>query len=171
MSGEIPKATSAMNQFNKLMNERASLEKQMSKTTNNQSYAVLNKQLDENLVKIRNVSKELDVLKNKNFEPNITKSLAATFNQLQDSATKTSQTIDNMFKNKNLTEGQISQLEALRKEMDRIKGTKLDNILNISNSHEIMATLLSDLQNVKNIAKSIEINSNFNSRLEIAYKK
>lgn len=171
VSGEIPKATSAMNQFNKLMNERASLEKQMSKTTNNQSYAVLNKQLDENLVKIRNVSKELDALKNKNFEPNITKSLAATFNQLQDSATKTSQTIDNMFKNKNLTEGQISQLEALRKEMDRIKGTKLDNILNVSNSHETMATLLSDLQNVKNIAKSIEINGNFNSRLETAYKK
>ena len=171
VSGEIPKATSAMSQFNKLMNERASLEKQMSKTTNNQSYAVLSKQLDENLVKIRNVSKELDVLKNKNFEPNITRSLAATFNQLQDSATKTSQTIDNMFKNKNLTEGQISQLEALRKEMDRIKGTKLDNILNVSNSHETMATLLSDLQNVKNIAKSIEINGNFNSRLETAYKK
>lgn len=171
VSGEIPKATSAMNQFNKLMNERASLEKQMSKTTDNQSYAVLNRQLEENLVKIRNVSKELDVLKNKNFEPNITKSLAATFNQLQDSATKTSQTIDNMFKNKNLTEGQISQLEALRKEMDRIKGTKLDNIINVSNSHEIMSTLLSDLQNVKNIAKSIEINGNFNSRLETAYKK
>ena len=171
LSADIPKATSAMNQFNKLMNERASLEKQMSKTTDTQSYDVLNRKLEENLSKIKKLSAELDVIKNKNINPDITKSLASTFNQLQNSATKTSQTIDNMFKNKNLTGTQVQQLENLRKEIDRIKGTKLDNILNVSNSHEIMATLLRDLQNVKTLAKDIEINGNFNARIESAYKK
>lgn len=55
--------------------------------------------------------------------------------------------------------------------MDRIKGTKLDNILNVSNSHETMATLLSDLQNVKNIAKSIEIMVTLIQDLKLHIKK
>lgn len=171
ISSEIPKASSAMSRFNKLMSERASLEKQMSKTTNTQSYDVLNKKLQENLSNIKKVSAELDTIKGKNINPDITRSLASTFETLQNQATKTSQTIDNMFKNKNLTGGQIKQLEALKKELDRIKGTKLDNILNISNSHEHMATLLGDLQKVKNTAKEISINGDFNTKIESAYTK
>jgi len=171
VSAEVPKATSAMARFNKLMNERASLEKQMSKTTNTQSYDVLNKKLQENLSNIKKVASELDSIKGKNINPDITRSLASSFETLQNQATKASQTIDNMFKNKNLTGDQIKQLEALKKEIDRIKGTKLDNILNISNSHEHMATLLGDLQKVKTTAKDITINSDFNTRVEAAYQK
>lgn len=171
LSSEVPKAVSAMTRYNKLMSERASLEKQMSKTTNTQSYDVLNRKLEENLANIKKVSAELDTLKNKNINPDITKSLASAFDSLQKSATNTSQKLDNMFKNKNLTGDQVKQLESLRKEMVRIQGTKLDNILNISSSHEHMSNLFRDLQNVNTLAKELDINGNFNAKIESAYKK
>lgn len=171
VSAELPKATSALTKYNKLMSERASLSKQFSTTTNAQSQEVLNRELDENLKKIKQVSSELDKLKNKKIDPDITRSLASSFDTLQKSATKTSQKIDNMFKNKNLTKDQISQLESLRREINNLQQTKLDNILNLSNSHEAMANLYTDLQKINTMTKNLEINSNFNNRIESAYKK
>ena len=171
LSSQVPKATSAISKFNTLLNERASLEKQMSKTTNSQSYAVLNEELKKNLQQISLLSKEMDTLKNKKIEPDLTRKLADNFQTLQNQVTKTSQVIDNMFKNKNLATSQIDQLKQLKTELNNIKNTKLTDIINSQNSYEKMANLLSVLDKVKVSAKEIDINANFNSKINDALKK
>ncbi|WP_024622391.1 hypothetical protein [Metaclostridioides mangenotii] len=86
-----------ISQYKKLMSERAALEKQMSKTTNTQSYQVLNNQLERVKANITSITGKLDGMKvNTNFANTMEKSLSSTFQSVQSKIEKMQSQLSNI---------------------------------------------------------------------------
>ncbi|MCC0713358.1 phage tail tape measure protein, partial [Clostridioides sp. ES-W-0017-02] len=116
--------------YQKLINKKNAIEKQMSKTTNTQSYTELNGQLTRTMNQITNLGSALDNLKGKtnvndNAFDSMQRSLASTFQKAQADIQKTQSQIEKFKQTKFLDDTQLRELNKYSAELNRLSKTEL----------------------------------------------
>ena len=157
--------------YRTLRKEAESLQKQMSKTVNVQSYEALNRKLSEVTNKMTETSTQIDKLKN-GSKRDISRSIIDSFYKIQQNADATSKQIDNIFKNKNLTNNQLSQLTKLKAQIESIKNTSLSGILSdedangtLDMAYTQMHNLYMEINNVNSALKGMNTSVSFTDKV------
>lgn len=142
-----------------------SLQNQMSKTTNAQSYEVLEKQLDKVQKKAESTLQELNKM---GKSPDLTQNLAKSFQTLQQKIESTQTKLEGFSKNKNLTSVQVKEIEKLKNTLNSLGNAKLDNIINSKESYSDMAKLETTISQVQSRLKTLTWNQQFTSQVDKA---
>lgn len=156
--------------YNKYMEMRRGIERQMSKTTNMQSYKVLEKELASVAKEADNVAKKLDSIPNKIGNKTITNSLANTFQGLNKQITSTISSMDSLFKNKTLNSSQFGNLSKLKADLQSIQNIRLDDILKSQKPYEEMSKLMRKTEEVRNSFRNLNIKIAFGDQINTATK-
>ncbi len=160
---------SLLSDYQKLINKKNTIEKQMSKTTNVQSYTELNGQLTRTINQISNLGSALDNLKGKTqvndsaFD-NMQRSLATTFQKAQADIEKMQNQISKLRQNKFLNNAQLDELDKLSSKLTRLSSTELKGL-----KFESMSKLLSDVQAVQNGISKFKL-PNINNSMSAQFK-
>ena len=154
--------------YDKLLAKQKSIEQQMSKTSNKQSYSALANELVKVRTEADSVAKALDKIGTTKGNSNITKSLASTFQSVQKEIQSTITQIDNLFKNKSLGSAQATQLAKFKQELLGLKNISLDSILNADKQYAEMSKLVRGASEIKQAFSGLKINISFNDQIEKA---
>ncbi|MCC0645490.1 phage tail tape measure protein [Clostridioides sp. ZZV14-6150] len=156
---------SLLSEYQKLINTKNSIEKQMSKTTNVQSYAVLEKQLSSVLGKIQTVGSALEGLQGKakidssSYE-NMQRTLASTFQKIQGDIQKAQNQIAKFKQTHILDEKQSAIIDSVSKQLNNLSNIKLENL-----GFRGISKLLADFQSVQSVMANLKI-PEVNSKVE-----
>ncbi|EOE7167535.1 phage tail tape measure protein [Clostridioides difficile] len=163
--GSNSSVNSLLSEYQKLINKKNSIEKQMSKTTNIQSYAVLEKQLSSVLGKIQTVGSALEGLQGKakidssSYE-NMQRTLASTFQKIQGDIQKAQNQIAKFKQTHILDEKQSAIIDSVSKQLNNLSNIKLENL-----SFRGISKLLADFQSVQSVMANLKI-PEINSKVE-----
>lgn len=161
-----------ISQYKRLMSERAALEKQMSKTTNSQSYQMLNNQLERVKANITSVTSKLDGMKvNTNFANTMERSLSSTFQSVQSKIEKMQSQLSKHQKLNILDGKESTELNNLINKLNQLKNIKLSNITSGKDSFFSMSKLVSDVDQVQRKFSNLKINTNIGSQLSSQINK
>jgi hypothetical protein len=171
-SGASNDVNKLISQYKKLMSERTALEKQMSKTTNTQSYQVLNNQLERVKANITSVTSKLDGMKvNTNFANTMEKSLSSTFQSVQSKIEKMQSQLSKHQKLNVLDGKEATEVNNLINKLNQLKNIKLSNILSGKDSFSSMSKIASDVDQIQSKFSNLKINANIGSQLSSQIKK
>ncbi|MCC0642479.1 MULTISPECIES: hypothetical protein [unclassified Clostridioides] len=156
--------------YQKLINKKNAIEKQMSKTTNTQSYTELNGQLTRTMNQITNLGSALDNLKEKtnvndNAFDSMQRSLSSTFQKAQADIQKTQSQIEKFKQTKFLDDTQLRELNKYSAELNRLSKTELKAL-----DFKGMSNLLSGISRVKTDLGGFKIADNGINNLLSQYK-
>lgn len=161
-----------ISQYKRLMSERAALEKQMSKTTNTQSYQVLNNQLERVKANITSVTSKLDGMKvNTNFANTMEKSLSSTFQNVQSKIEKMQSQLSKHQKLNVLDGKEATEINNLINKLNQLKNMKLSNITSGKDSFFSMSKLVSEVDQVQRKFSNLKINANIDSKITSQIRK
>lgn len=138
-----------LNQYKQLISQKTALEKQMSKTTDVQSFAVLESQLVRVSAKLTNLGVDLNKLRDND---SVERSLAQTFQGLQNNITKAKTQLEKFNNTKILDEKQTSEVIRLSNELDKLSNKKLKDMNFLD-----MQKLSSDLSNVQKQMNNLKL--------------
>lgn len=167
--GSSSGVNSLLSDYQKLINKKNTIEKQMSNTTNIQSYTELNGQLTRTINQITNLGSALDNLKGKTqvndsaFDT-MQRSLATTFQKAQADIEKMQNQISKLRQNKLLNNAQLDELDKLSSKLTRLSSTELKGL-----KFESMSKLLSDVQAVQNGISKFKL-PNVNTNMATQFK-
>lgn len=152
--------------YDQLISKQKSIEQQMSKTSNTQSYTALARELTKVRTEAESVGKAIDKMNTTKGNSNITRSLANTFQNVQKQIDATQNKINNLLKNKNLSSKQMAELTQLSQQLKELQNIKLDNIINAEKPYEEMSKLVKGTQEVKAAFDGLKINITFDDQIE-----
>ena len=156
-----------INLYNKLKSEEQSLQKQMAKTTNAQSYEVLEKELAQVDVNIQRVTQSLKNLGQTDLgKINISRSLTQDFQSFQKEIDSTTRKINDMLKNKNLDSGMVSSLEKIKAELQSLKSVNLADMLKMEKPYQEMSKLSAKAEELRADIMNLDINIKFSGNLK-----
>lgn len=165
---ELSALEQTLKKYDLLKQRSESIQKQMSKTVNTQSYDVLQEKLTKVHSQMQQVAQDLSQLGVNASKTDITRSLASSFDSIQEKAKVTAEQINNLFKNKNLTNDQINQLNNLKQKLSEIQNTKLDNIVKSKTAYEDMHKLYVETSNLKIGLKELSTSLTFTDQIKNA---
>lgn len=173
---ETKELNELINSYNKYLNMQRAIQRQMSKTSNPQSYRVLekelesvNKEISKTAQRLDEAGKELDEFGKKT----ITNSLANTFQSVNKQIDTTISQIDKLLKTGKISEGQFKSLTTLKNDIQSLKTSsdfKLENILDTAKPYERMSELVTLTQYFKNNLRSLKIDINFSQKTDKGIK-
>ena len=150
-----------LREINRLLTERTSILKQMSTTTNAQSFEALNLQL-------KNVDNQLDKL-GQSYKAsgqqgeNMVQTMASNFQTFQDKITKVKRELNNGFKMSGGSDQSQSELKELQSELTRVEQTYntlvrdvASNPIKVMNAFE-SGTFISELTAIENKMKNLKV--------------
>lgn len=158
VKNEVVSVKNLIKEYDKLQAKQKTLEKQMSRTTNKQSYAELSRELVKIKSEAESIGKAIDKIGAVKGSKNLTDSLAGTFNSLSKQIDNTKTKMEGLFKNKNLTSDQSSKLNELKKELTELSHIELKkDILDAEKPYAQMSKLVRKIDEVKSSLKGFDI--------------
>ena len=156
--------------YESLKKSAESLQKQMSKTIDTQAYDALDSKLKKVKASMEETAQEMDKVAEKS-KIDISRDLIKSFDTIQKKANNTQETINNIFKNKNLTSSQITQLNELQRSIDTIKGKDLAQLLKSKTAYEDMHNLYSEINNVGLALKGLNSSITLGNKIDSSINK
>ena len=156
--------------YESLKKSAESLQKQMSKTIDTQAYDALDSKLKKVKASMEETAQEMDKVAGKS-KIDISRDLIKSFDTIQKKANNTQETINNIFKNKNLTSSQITQLNELQRSIDTIKGKDLAQLLKSKTAYEDMHKLYSEINNVELALKGLNSSITLGNKIDSSINK
>ena len=163
VNNEVNNIKSLTKEYDRCQAKIKSLQGQMSKTTNAQSYAVLEKQLREVQERAISTSKSLDKM---GGNPNLTQKLASSFQSLQQKIENTQTKLEGFSKNKDLTRQQVKEIEKLKNTLNSLSNVNLDKLIKSDESYSKMAKLETAISQVDSRIKTLTWNQQFTSKVD-----
>lgn len=162
---EVSNVRNLVKEYDKLQAKQKSIEQQMSKTSNKQSYAVLSQELAKARDEAEKVGVALDKVGAVKGNSNITKSLADTFQSVNKQIDSTETKINKLLKNKNLGSEQSNSLVQLKNNLEDLRNVNLDSIIDADKPYAEMSKLVKGVQELKNNFNNLNIDIKFNDKL------
>lgn len=162
---EVSNVRNLVKEYDKLQAKQKSIEQQMSKTSNKQSYAVLSQELAKARDEAEKVGVALDKVGVVKGNSNITKSLADTFQSVNKQIDSTETKINKLLKNKNLGSEQSNSLVQLKNNLEDLRNVNLDSIIDADKPYAEMSKLVKGVQELKNNFNNLNIDIKFNDKL------
>ena len=162
---EVSNVKNLVKEYDKLQAKQKSIEQQMSKTSNKQSYAVLSQELAKARDEAEKVGAALDKVGAVKGNSNITKSLADTFQSVNKQIDSTETKINKLLKNKNLGSEQSNSLVQLKNNLEDLRNVNLDSIIDAEKPYAEMSNLVKGVQELKTNFNNLDIDIKFNDKL------
>lgn len=162
---EVSNVKNLVKEYDKLQAKQKSIEQQMSKTSNKQSYAVLSQELAKARDEAEKVGVALDKVGAVKGNSNITKSLADTFQSVNKQIDSTETKINKLLKNKNLGSEQSNSLVQLKNNLEDLRNVNLDSIIDAEKPYAEMSNLVKGVQELKTNFNNLDIDIKFNDKL------
>lgn len=162
---EVSNVKNLVKEYDRLQAKQKSIEQQMSKTSNKQSYAVLSQELSKARSEAEKVGVALDKVGAVKGNSNITKSLANTFQSVNKQIDSTETKINKLLKNKNLGSEQSNSLVQLKSNLEDLRNINLDSIIDAEKPYAEMSKLVKGVQELKTNFNNLDIDIKFNDKL------